>query len=291
MTTINTLIDTRPQRATAHSAKAVQTHTHLVWLYPGMEEPGSALLCERSFPAYATATRHSPGHMTIYRPTTTEIRSLTDRAARKWPHLAQRAAAAAQLLEQYAITWSASRSAWIAASLSDPSSATVYTVGSDGCTCTDYRVGRNNRAEGRRFCKHAIAFHAYRRILLDRLHALYVGEAYSDEFRRIKLGDPIVAQIPGDNRLIGPTLDGLSLDIRYRYSTTTRARDFASDADMLTAARWLPRALAELERMAAQEPAPEIWPPAGQLTPEMIMAYDAEVFNFDEWADLHLRPR
>jgi hypothetical protein len=71
------------------------------------------------------------------------------------------------------------------------------------------------------------------------------------------------------------------------YSQAARARDFATATDMLAAARWLPRALAELDSMAAQEPAPEIWPLAGRLTPELIMAYDADVLTFDGWRELY----
>ncbi len=135
-----------------------------------------------------------------------------------------------------------------------------------------------------------IAFHAYRRILLDRLHALYVGEAYSDEFRRIKLGDPVVAQVARSNQLIGPTLDGVPLDIRYRYSPATRGRNFAGDADMAHFALWLPLALAERERIRADlEPAPQVWRPARKLTPELIMAYDADQLPYEEWRALYLQ--
>ncbi len=88
--------------------------------------------------------------------------------------------------------------------------------------------------------------------MLDRLHQLYIGEAFSHEYRRIKLGDPVVAQVARSNQLIGPTLDGVPLDIRYRYSPTTRGRDFATDADMAHFALWLPLALTERERMQAE---------------------------------------
>ncbi len=228
--------------------------------------------------------------MTLYPPTHAEIDRLLQRATRNWPHLAKRIDNAAALLRPLALAWSQTRGAWLAHSQSDPTGATSYAIGAAGCSCLDYIHANGNRAGGRIFCKHNIAFHAYRRILLDHLHALYVGEAYSDEYRRIKQGYPLIAQVRSTPRLIGPTLDGVPLDIRYRYSPATRGRDFAGDADMARFAQWLPLALAERERIRADlEPAPQIWPPAGKLTPELIMAYDADQLPYEEWRALYIQ--
>ncbi len=33
----------------------------------------------------------------------------------------------------------------------------------------------------------------------------------------------------------------------------------------------------------------QIWPPAGSLTPELIMAYDADQLPYEEWRALYLQ--
>ena len=228
---------------------------------------------------------------TLSRPTHAEIDRLLRRAAANWPHLAKRIDNAAALLRPLALSWSQTRSAWLAHSQSDPTGATVL------------------RHRRRRL--HLPRLHPRQRQPRRRPHLLQAQH-------RLPRLPPHPARPParalrrrGLQRRVPPHQAGRpgrcpgcphaisSSAPRWTACRSTSATATAPPPAAATSPAtptWpashngCPWRWPSSQRIRADlEPAPQIWPPAGKLTPELIMAYDADQLPYEEWRALYLQ--
>ena len=117
--------------------------------------------------------------MPIYHPTPTEIATTIQSGIAKHPQLTTRYQRAAALLENRSLHIN---NGWRCDSQSHPD--TTYNLDVQGCNCYDYLNG-GGRTEARIFCKHMLAFYAYREILIDHLNRRLAGNTrFSNERRR-----------------------------------------------------------------------------------------------------------
>ena len=117
--------------------------------------------------------------MKIYQPTPEEINTIIQAGIAKHPQLTTRYRRAASLLMHRALHRNVG---WLCDSQADPDQA--YAVDSYGCTCNDFVIG-GGKANHRVYCKHRLAFFAYREILIGHINQRLAGNMrFSGERRR-----------------------------------------------------------------------------------------------------------
>lgn len=202
----------------------------------------------------------------LYQPSPREIHRKLEHAVKKWPRCASRADKAEAIL--LAADVHHGPDGWKVTSQADVS--VTYLVDLRGCGCPDYVTGGLNLA-GRSFCKHWIAFLAYRDILNDRLNELEFLPATSAAWRRLKTGDPVIVQ--QSDLLVAATINDQRLDARWTFNHHRGRRELAGDG-LASFAKWLyQRNRSEAARQPSAHPVSANWPPSGILTVEYAEAH------------------
>lgn len=191
----------------------------------------------------------------LYHPHLGEIRPLIQHTINKWPNLKSRCQSAEMILLNNDIRDRASFSALIdwqvksqavrqafgsraQAEAHGPDAELVeawYHIVPQGkhytCGCYDHLAGKGNRAAGRVFCKHTIAWLAYKEILVKRLN------------HHIQAHTVSIEHVKWDYMLAGEHMGIVMVKREEPYDWWV----FAEDRSMAVFAHWLGRRQAELQ--------------------------------------------
>lgn len=112
--------------------------------------------------------------MVLYQPSPNEITAAVAALTERHPHLTKRAAKAAAILADIDTNFDCDDTDhWRIRSQSD--NATWHTVTDSTCDCTDYQINVGKTRSGTYFCKHRLAYHGYRHLLIRALERRVVG--------------------------------------------------------------------------------------------------------------------
>ena len=193
--------------------------------------------------------------MSLYHPTPSEISATIQTGIAKHPQLTTRYQRAAKLLGNRSLYIN---NGWRCDSQSRPDQ--VYTLDSSGCDCYDFLNG-GGRTDARRsgariFCKHTLAFYAYREILIDHLNRRLAGNTRFSHERRLAAQWPeALLLLDTDSR---PQLVAFQDGHRYprpicnvRLDTRNRQTP-VTNQDLAQFSRWLAKArpMPQTETMA-----------------------------------------
>lgn len=174
----------------------------------------------------------------LYHPHLGEIRPLIQRSIDKWPHLKSRCHAAEMILLNGDLrdrsTFTAPIDWQVKSQADDKPNAWYHIIPQAGhytCGCYDHLSGKRNRAAGRIFCKHTIAWLAYKEILIKRLN------------HHLQAGTITVERVQWDYVLAGEHMGIVTVRRDEPYAWWL----FAEDRSMAVFAHWLGRRQAQLQ--------------------------------------------
>lgn len=213
----------------------------------------------------------------LYQPCPEDITGTIAKARARLPHAGSRLDKAAAILADvntHLREPSGTDDAhWAAHSCTHPDA--WYTVSVDtGCTCPDYTA--HAAAAPDYLCKHLLAYHAYRRILVTELNRRIVGDVdYSSDRRRAELDEALIltdtrrphgqppaalAFVPG--RATPQRICDLRKDAANLWRPRTDADFAALAAHLATAPELEAITVPELPTLAADLPDAREWQPA-----------------------------
>jgi len=188
----------------------------------------------------APATPPPPNYTLLYQPTALEVCAILDRARSAWPNLRSPLAKAEQLLLTPNSIVADGDYRYIVFSQSNDD-FTYHVCTNDGertCGCPCYTDSPYTTPDGRPFCKHLFALHAYLEILRNHLQARVVGLSSELSTRRKLEAHPNTYLMRIEHTRTVTNLEKQRVFISVKWGTN-RKLDFASNAEAALFAWWL----------------------------------------------------